>query len=51
MCIQFVKADDGVFCALLRFGWTVLKTCGLEGASQLESQCWLMMSSSWDHLE
>ena len=29
-CIQFAKADDGVWCTLLRFDWTVLKTFGLE---------------------
>jgi len=49
MCIQFVEADDGVWCALLRFGWTVSKKCRLERASQLESQYWLMMGSSWGH--
>ena len=43
MCIQLVEADDGVWCALLRFDWTVSKTYRLERASQLESQCWLMM--------
>ena len=46
MCIQFVEVDDGALCALLRFGWTVLKTYGLERASQLESQCcscWVLL--------
>jgi len=46
VCIQFIEVDDGVWCALLKFSWTVLKTYGLEKASQLESQCWLMIGSS-----
>jgi len=36
-CIQFAEADDGVWCTLLRFGWTVLKTFGLESQSVEES--------------
>jgi len=31
--IQFVETDDGVWSALLRIGWTVLKTYGLKRAS------------------
>ena len=44
---EVVEADDGVRCALLRLDLDrQLKTSRLERASQLESQCWLMMSSS-----
>ena len=32
-CIQFVEADYGVWCALLRFGSTVLKTFEMKSQS------------------
>ena len=31
------RAEDGIWCALLRFGWTVLKTFGLVFQSIVES--------------
>ena len=37
VCIQFVEADDDVWCALLRFRWTIYKTFGLENQSIGES--------------
>jgi len=37
VCIQFVEVDDGICCALLIFGWTVLKTFGPKNQSVGES--------------
>jgi len=37
VCIEFVKLKLVMWCALHRFGWTVLKTFGLECQSVIES--------------
>ena len=36
-CIQFVELKLVMWCALVRFSWTVLKTFGLECQSVVES--------------
>jgi len=36
-CVQFVELKLVMWCALLRFGWTVLKTFGLKCQSVVES--------------
>ena len=38
MCIEFAEANDGVWCALLKFSWTILKTFGMESQSVGESE-------------